>query len=163
MLFSPDGDRIHACLWLAGFTTPQRSGRLRDGWLEIGDDGQPRVAIYTRNGGGNREECGCLDTWTGKPRGVTEPEWFGDEGCPCLGFGGPACTCTACCANDRMPENPLHLYGEDDEFDGTYRTEYFRFRELPADLSARLREAAGPQVDTSERWAALIAGIEASS
>lgn len=30
-------------------------GRFRDAWIEKGDDGQPVIAIYTRNGGGNRE------------------------------------------------------------------------------------------------------------
>lgn len=31
------------------------SGRFRDAWIEKGDDG-PVIAIYTRNGGGNRED-----------------------------------------------------------------------------------------------------------
>jgi len=31
-------------------------GRFRDAWLERTEDGQARLAVYTRNGGGNREE-----------------------------------------------------------------------------------------------------------
>jgi len=31
-------------------------GRFRDAWIERGEDGDPVIAIYTRNGGGNREE-----------------------------------------------------------------------------------------------------------
>ncbi|MFJ4785061.1 hypothetical protein [Streptomyces sp. NPDC088794] len=30
-------------------------GRFRDAWVEKGDGGLPVIAIYTRNGGGNRE------------------------------------------------------------------------------------------------------------
>lgn len=30
-------------------------GRFRDSWVERGEDGKPVFAIYTRNGGGNRE------------------------------------------------------------------------------------------------------------
>jgi hypothetical protein len=30
-------------------------GRFRDAWVEKGEDGEPVIAIYTRNGGGNRE------------------------------------------------------------------------------------------------------------
>jgi hypothetical protein len=30
-------------------------GRFRDAWVEKGDGNQPVIAIYTRNGGGNRE------------------------------------------------------------------------------------------------------------
>lgn len=30
-------------------------GRFRDAWVERGQDGKPVFAIYTRNGGGNRE------------------------------------------------------------------------------------------------------------
>ncbi|MFJ9633701.1 hypothetical protein ACIRU8_39015 [Streptomyces sp. NPDC101175] len=31
-------------------------GRFRDAWVEKGDSGEPVIVIYTRNGGGNREE-----------------------------------------------------------------------------------------------------------
>lgn len=31
-------------------------GRFRDAWVEKGEDGEPVIAIYTRNGGGNRED-----------------------------------------------------------------------------------------------------------
>lgn len=43
-------------------------GRFRDCFLTKGDDGQPRIVIYTRNGGGNREEYqGVLDTLSKHP------------------------------------------------------------------------------------------------
>jgi hypothetical protein len=31
-------------------------GRFRDAWVEKAEDGEPVIAIYTRNGGGNRED-----------------------------------------------------------------------------------------------------------
>ncbi|MFD7705586.1 hypothetical protein [Streptomyces sp. NPDC059786] len=31
-------------------------GRFRDAWVEKGENGEPVIAIYTRNGGGNRED-----------------------------------------------------------------------------------------------------------
>ena len=42
-------------------------GRFRDAWVEKTDDGQVRIAVYTRNGGGNRE---CWHT-----------DGSGNEGC----------------------------------------------------------------------------------
>lgn len=55
MLFG-DGSRGHVLLLSLGFAKVGDVGRYRDAWLEKGDDGETRIAIYTRNGGGNREE-----------------------------------------------------------------------------------------------------------
>jgi len=38
-----------------GFKTLDEVGRYRSAWMEKGEDGKPRIAVYTRNGGGNRE------------------------------------------------------------------------------------------------------------
>lgn len=146
-------DGARSLVWLAGFTRLDHVGRFRDAWLERHEDGEPRIAIYTRNGGGNRADCWCIG-WAG------EGQDEGELGCACAGTGGPACRCPACVANYRMPEMPNHLFGRDDDFDSTYRTEYLRPRAgLPDDLVAALREAATDPVDTDERWAKAIEAI----
>jgi hypothetical protein len=54
MLFG-NGERGHFLLAQLGFKSLSEVGRYRDGWLEKGENKVPRIAIYTRNGGGNRE------------------------------------------------------------------------------------------------------------
>jgi hypothetical protein len=44
-------------LRLAGFTNIHDVGRFRDAYVTL-EDGEALIAVYTRNGGGNRE-CGC--------------------------------------------------------------------------------------------------------
>lgn len=51
-----------------GFESLQNVGRYRDAWIEKGPDGKPRIALYTRNGGGNRE-CSC----------EYDPDWGNEE------------------------------------------------------------------------------------
>jgi hypothetical protein len=51
-----DGERGYPLLSMLGFEKPSDLGRYRDGWLEDDGDGGYRIAIYTRNGGNNREE-----------------------------------------------------------------------------------------------------------
>lgn len=72
-------------------------GRFRDAWVERGEDGEPVIAIYTRNGGGNRE-CYCGDDEPG--------------------------TCTGC-VGEAFAAHPLHIRNADDDFDRTYATYYF--------------------------------------
>ena len=72
-------------------------GRFRDAWVEKGDNGEPVIAIYTRNGGGNRE-CWCDQ----------HPE--------------PGCLAAI---NEALTAHPLYLRDADDDFDCTYATFYF--------------------------------------
>lgn len=105
-------------------------GRFRDGWLELDSEGQPRVAIYTRNGGGNRE---C---WADDPE-----------------------SCTDCTAHKMraLTEHPQYLSDADDSFDSTYATVYFS---VPAEYVDEVRKIASPTpVDTDARWESVIRAI----
>ena len=54
MIFA-DGKTGLPLLASLGFKTTNEVGRYRSAWLEKGGNGVPRIAVYTRNGGGNRE------------------------------------------------------------------------------------------------------------
>lgn len=57
MIFPINPDRCGAILGLLGFAKPDEVGRFRDAWVEKDSDGKtPIFAVYTRNGGGNRED-----------------------------------------------------------------------------------------------------------
>lgn len=108
-------------------------GRVRDVWMEETDDG-PIIAVYTRNGGGNRQ-CHCdLDN---------------DHADGCLSV-----------AIAEMQHHPRYIEDGDDSFDSTYAT--FRFR-LPDRLSEKavenLRRIAVPRVDMSAMWTAAMERI----
>lgn len=128
---------------------PSYFGRLRDAWVEGQEDGSCVLAVYTRNGGGNREHYS--DT--------------AEE--------GPDCDCTGCIASYRLPADPLYISDSDDGYDCTYAT--FRFR-VPEDAEARIREQAQREgitlrdgwslrdiaqvaPDMRERWEAATAAI----
>jgi hypothetical protein len=108
--------------------------RFRDIWVEKGEDG-PVIAIYTRQGGGNRE-CNC-----GEQGNVAQhaPE-----------------QCYAAC-NEALAAHPLYLRDADDTLDSTYATFYFR---PPAELRYALASAAVDPVNMSERWQAAIGRIK---
>ena len=106
--------------------------RFRDAWAETSDDG-PVIAIYTRQGGGNRE-CNC--------------EEFGREHVPEQ--------CYAAC-NEALAAHPLYLRDADDEFDATYCTFYFR---APDEFRGVLTRLAGEPVNMGERWKAAIERLE---
>lgn len=72
--------------------------RLRDGWVEFGDDGAPIIVLATHHGGGHRY-CYCDD------------------------LGMPPGTCTAC-IGERLAQHPLAISDEDG--DGTERTYQYR-------------------------------------
>ncbi len=97
---------------------PSYFGRLRDAWIEKGPDGQLRLAVYTRNGGGNREH-------------------YNDEK-----EEGEECHCTGCTITHHLPKDPLYLSDKDDDFDSTYATVYFK---VPEDAEARLRAEGMPE------------------
>jgi len=108
---------------------PLRVGRFRDAWIEQDPTDGLRIAVYTRNGGGNREHS-CADA--------------------------PELTCTGC-VMDALPQHPLYLRDADDSFDSTYATVYFRFPDtIPADLRGALVEVAIEPVDMSEKWREAI-------
>lgn len=48
------GARGATCIAALGIE-PKQLGRFRDAWTEVGPDNLVRIAIYTRNGGANRE------------------------------------------------------------------------------------------------------------
>jgi hypothetical protein len=117
-------------------------GRFRDAWAEIGDShGVPelRIAIYTRNGGGNRQDYEAQ--------------------------------------TEKMRQHPCYLFDQDDKFDSTYATYYFRFPPIvPAHLAEtqgvtqeywdkmyeRIRAGAHQEpVDTDKRWQDAIAKLQA--
>lgn len=130
-------DRVSFVLNVIGLE-PADCGRLRDAWFERWTDGEQEqivAALYTRNGGGNREH---YDDNT-------------DE--------GPWCNCTGCIAEYRLPAQAYYLRDADDEFDSTYATFYFA---VPAEHVAVVRDYAGEPINMSERWLAAIESIKAS-
>lgn len=121
-------DRGAILLHILGDPNP---GRYRDAWVERAEDGEPVIAIYTRNGGGNRE-CYC-------------DEGDHDEYGPCAALLGEA-----------FAQHPLHIRNADDDFDATYATYYFR---VPDEHREALAAIAQKPVDMSARWLALIDAI----
>jgi len=100
---NPVGDFILATLGIKRGDT----GRYRDCFVANGE-----IAIYTRNGGGNREEY----------QGVI----------------------------DELAKHPCYLRDEDDDFDCTYATIYFKF---PEEFAEELKKLdAGEKFDPSQRW-----------
>ena len=51
-----DGDAGIGWLGALGFSHTTDVGRYRSAWLEQPVGEEPRIAVYTRNGGGNRDE-----------------------------------------------------------------------------------------------------------
>lgn len=114
-------------------------GRYRAAWIEKGDGGVPVLAVYTRNGGGNREH-------------------YGD------GDGGLGCDCTGCIISHRLPSLPLYIGDRDDDFDCTYCTVYFR---LPAEFEQALdagdpkwRDTVQESVNMSDEWLKKLAQLK---
>lgn len=169
-------------------------GRFRDCWVEETPNGKFRIGVYTRNGGGNREECWC-ESWAG-PDGklwashsypaieheeervttvkskqvqgngfitwepLPEAEWHEkrEMAAICDAPDSVGCSCTACISNHVLPTHPLHINGNDDDFDFTYRTEYF---ELPERYADDLKAIALKEThDPSKAWTDLIAALE---
>lgn len=105
--------------------------RFRDAWVERGEDG-PVIAVYTRQGGGNRE-CYCDEY--GRSHALASPR-----------------ECYAKC-NETLAAHPLYISDADDDFDATYAT--FRFR-VPGEMREALADLARDPVDMSERWQEAI-------
>lgn len=100
-------DAILATLGL----TREDCGRFRDCFVAQGE-----IAVYTRNGGGNREEYQNTI--------------------------------------DELAKHPCYLRDEDDDFDCTYATIYFRF---PDEFAEDLRKLdSGEKFDPDARWQAAL-------
>lgn len=136
LVFGGDGarDRGAVLLGLLGFETLGDVGRYRDAWVERDPNGKPIIAIYTRNGGGNRQ--------------CTAEALELDEQCDG--------TCTGCVATHKLPAHPLYVRDQDDSFDSTYATFYFF---PPDEWVEPLTQVASDPVDTDQRWQDAIAAI----
>lgn len=121
-------------LLVAGILSIHDVGRFRDAWVEKGEDG-PVIAVYTRNGDGNREHIEEHDDTV---------------------VAGMECTCTGCIATYHLPEHPNYLRDADDEFDPTYATFYFS---VPQEYREALGEVAIEPVNMSQRWRDAIDAI----
>lgn len=133
-----DGNQVMRASLLLPVLGNPTVARYRDCWVEKSPDG-PVIAVYTRQGGGNRE-CFCESRNT-----VVVAEQH-----------VPA-TCYAAC-NEVLAAHPLYLSDADDDFDSTYATFYFR---VPDEYREVLAPAAVDPVNMSERWQAAIARIGA--
>ena len=89
--------------------------RFRDVHI-VEENGDTLIAVYTRNGGGNRQH-------------------YGEEGVE----AGAACGCTGCTITHAMPLHPLYVRDEDDSFDSTYATVFFKVPEAGKQLLSFLQ------------------------
>lgn len=138
MVFGTDhAQGATALLAILGFASTSEVGRYRDAWVEKDSNGEPVIAIYTRNGGGNREHYSYAEP------PVSE---------------GPECDCTGCVGTYRLPAHPLYIRDRDDDFDYTYATFYFK---APAEFrDALLNVASDEPVDMSEKWHEAIDALK---
>lgn len=112
------------------YMEPVMNLRLRDCWVEKQPDGPPCLAVYSRNGGGNRDHYHEADT-----------------------------LCIAC-HGEIATEHPAYISDRDDEFDSTYRTYRFAFpASIPQDWKEALNEVAEDPRDMSEQWQIAIDAI----
>lgn len=138
MVFA-NGEKGLPLLGALGFKSVSDVGRYRSSWVEKGEGGEARIAVYTRNGGGNR------DHWDDEKE------------------AGESCDCTGCTIMFHLPKHPLYLFDRDDEFDCTYATVYFRvpeelkkiFSESDPGWEKKLQE----EVNMSDVWQKTIDSI----
>lgn len=173
MVFGQNGaaDAILATLGL----TRESVGRFRDCFVAKGE-----IAVYTRNGGGNRS---C---WH---EGDSDEHGYGSAQCKqhsferaedeyttsgliektgrrvtvtryvCDAPRSAACACPGCTIEYRLPKHACCLRDEDDDFDCTYATIYFRF---PDEYAEELRKLdSGEKFEPSERWLKAIEALRA--
>lgn len=114
MLFGNNADQSGFLLSLLELTRAD-FGRYRD--IYVTED---HIVVYTRCGGGNREDY---------------EDVF-----------------------DEMEDHPLFDYDEDDDFDFTYASFYFKHPEEYSDL---LKEMAQGTITPSEKWEALLGALNA--
>lgn len=111
-------------------------GRFRDCFVTNGE-----IAVYTRNGGGNREHY-----------------FYGDGEDP---GPGDHCKCTGCIITYHLPKHPCYLRDKDDDFDCTYATIYFKFPDEYADGLKKID--AGEKFDPDARWEAILEALRKST
>jgi len=109
--------------------TTEDVGRFRDVFISEG-----KIAVYTRNGGGNR------DCWNDGEK----------EDCHCPG----------CIITHHLPKHPNYLSDEDDNFDCTYATIYFSF---PEQYKVILEAMDTGKFNPDEQWSKKLVEIETSS
>jgi hypothetical protein len=112
-----------------GFEKFTDVGRFRDAFVTNGE-----IAVYTRNGGGNRR---CIHN--AKDKDCGQPD------------------CYACVINHRLPKHPLYLRDKDDNFDNTYATVYFK---LPPQYAESLRTLDIGEFDPDNRWKQAINRVQ---
>jgi hypothetical protein len=129
-------------------------GRFRDAVISEGT-----IAVYTRNGGGNRF-CWHVDNPTSGNEACkhhvvgSSP----DEEFYCEEPGTAACACPGCIINFRLPQHPLYIRDVDDSFDDTYATIFFKF---PPELEEQLKKLdSGEKFDPDKRWLSAIDAIK---
>ncbi len=108
--------------------------RPRDGWVEKLSDGSLRLAVYTRNGGGNRDHYGDTEE-------------------------GINCNCTGCVMTYKIPKDPLYLFDKDDSFDSTYATIYFK---VPDDYKDTIKNKYIPPNEISSSHFQILEEFELS-
>lgn len=111
--------------------TLESVGRFRDAFVT-----EDSIAIYTRNGGGNRV---C---------------WLENE------KPGPECDCVGCIMTFRLPGHPLYIRDQDDSFDSTYATVYFRFPDEWAEFLTLIGK--GQKWEPDKRWAEKLEALGAA-
>lgn len=103
--------------------------RFRDCHLSDGN-----IAVYTRMGGGNRGH------------------WDFEESDP-----GPECSCPGCRAQHVLARHEHYLYDEDDDFDCTYATYYFR---VPKEYKDAIAVLESGEFKPDERWATKLEEVK---
>jgi hypothetical protein len=172
------------------------TGRFRDCFLTE----QGEIAVYTRNGGGNRHcshvddprwgDSGChgeayevetdeevwltkediangvagsarlLNVFSGDKRMARTGKMIKQTRYTCGGPESEKCACTGCTITYRLPKHPLYLRDEDDEFDYTYATVYFK---MPENIDRELVKSIEPELARDGVWQDFIAALQAST
>jgi len=108
---------------------------IRDRGVEIEKRGEDNVLCYvTRQGGGNRE-CYC-------DNGIDNAH---EPGCLAMN-------------NEEMEEHPLFLYSEDDDFDTTYASFYFKINKSQKEIDDFVENLKN--IDSWERQKALVESLQ---
>lgn len=141
MFFGNSAEQGDALAKILGFESRSDLGRFRDCWVEE-QDGEPVIAFHCRNGLGNRS-CWNEDyAKTDEERDICN---------------SAKCDCVGCTQSYRLPAHPLYIRDEDNDFDGTYCTTWFR---VPDGVKAELKSVAIERPDITGNWMALFAALE---
>lgn len=122
---------------------PDEVPRFRDAFLFDRTPEELGVAIYTRTGGGNRQ-CYCRDPWH-RDQEEIDALPVGDHFDGCY----PA-------MNRALSLKPTYLSDEDDDFDCTYATFYFRIPKQLQPIARDLRDTLGKQERPADAWDRLL-------